>query len=204
MHQKRSTVSKKVPIPRKGTAYVARPLSHLDDSITVLAAVRDMLKLARTTREVKYLIHNKLLKINGREVKDYRESLKLFNILEAGKNYVLSLTLHGRFSLHETKEKNRLCKVINKKLLSGKKIQLNLHDGSNILSEDKIQTNDSVYLDSAGKISKHVSFEKGKPCFVISGKYIGRNGSIKSVGGKVSVSLDDSSVELPKECVIVQ
>jgi small subunit ribosomal protein S4e len=204
MHQKRQAVSKKIPIPRKGTKYVARSRMDLQNSVPLVVAVRDMLKLARTAKEVKKMIKQKLLKINGKEVKDYRASLRLFNILEAGKTYALTITKTGRLSLEETKEKNRVCKVIDKTLLKGNKIQLNLHDGSNVIAKEKINTYDSVYLDSSNKILKHVQLEKGKACLIISGKYLGEKGKIESINEKITVSLEDKefSAQLEKRSVV--
>ena len=63
MHQKRNNVTRKIPIIRKGSTYVVRAASSHKDSVPVLIAVRDMLKLAHTLKEVKYMIHLKLLKL---------------------------------------------------------------------------------------------------------------------------------------------
>lgn len=204
MHQVRTQVSKKIPIPRKGTKYVARASSNLQDSVPVVVAIRDMIQLARTAKEVKEMIKNKSLKINGKEVKDLRESIRLFNHLEAGKTYSLSLKPTGKFDFVETKSKERACKVIDKKMLKGKKVQLNLHDGSNILSTDKISVNDTIYLDEKGKITKHVKFEKGKNCFIISGKYIGNEGKIQEEkNSAITVSIDNQQHILEKGKVVV-
>lgn len=204
MHQARTQVSKKIPIRRKGSQFVVRAASHHMNAVPVVIALRDMLKLARTTREVREMIKNKSLKINGKEVKDHKESIKLFNILTADKNYSLTLLPTGRFSFVETKEKSRPAKVVNKKMLKGKKTQLNLHDGTNVLSEDKINVHDTVYLDEKGKITKHVKFEKGKECFIMAGKYIGSNGKIQEEkNGTVAVNIDNQPHNLNKKKVIV-
>ncbi|MBS3088306.1 KOW motif-containing protein [Candidatus Pacearchaeota archaeon] len=203
MYQTRAETSKKLPIRRKGTKYIARPSSHIQNSIPVVIAIRDMLKLARTSKEVKHMIKNKSLKINGKEVKDYRESIKLLNIFEADKPYILTLTENNRFNLEPSKSKERICKVINKSLLNGNKIQLNLHDGSNILAKEKISTNDTIYLSPENKIIKTVSMEEGKECFVSSGKYVGKKGKIESVEeNKVKVKLKEGTVELNKSNLI--
>jgi len=192
MYQTRAKVSKKIPIHRKGTKYVARASSHIQDSVPVVVAIRDMLGLARTAREVKQMINRKQLKINGKEVKDHKESIKLFNILEADKAYTLTLTPTKRFSFKATKEKTRLVKVTGKKMLKKKEIQLNFHDGSNVITKDKINVQDSVYLDKSGKVAKHVQMEKGKTCFILSGKYMGFEGKIEKLeDGKASVSLKE-------------
>ena len=193
MHQTRAEVSRKIPIPRKGTKYVARSFGSLENSVPVVIAVRDMLKLARTAAEVKKMIHKKLLKINGREIKDHREALHLFNILHAGKNYILTFSETGKFILEETSHGESPYKVIGKKMLKNKKIQVNLHDGFNLISDKPISVNDTVYLNSEGKIAKHVTFEKGKNCFIIKGKYLGRKGKILNVeNGKAEIKIENA------------
>lgn len=205
MHLKRQEAAIKLPIPRKGTKYIARALSHIDNSIPIVIAVRDILKLAQTTSEVKRMIHQKLLKINNRPVRNHKESLKLFNLLEADKTYILTLLPTGKFTFEETKEKNaRLCKVINKKLIKNNLIQLNLHDGSNLISKENIPIGDSVYINLEGKMKKHISFEKGKEAVVIKGKYLGLKGKIESVHGNlIKIHLNDKSTDLNKSQIIV-
>jgi len=186
MHLKRQKAAIKLPIPRKGTKYIARALSHTGISVPVVIAVRDMLKLARTSGEVKKMINQKLLKINSRPVKDLRESIQLFNLFEAGKTYTLTLLPTGKFVFEEAKDSAiRLCKIINKTLIKKNKIQLNLHDGSNVISDEKVSIGDSLFLDSQGKIKKHLLLQKEKPILIISGKYIGLKGKILSLDGKI-------------------
>lgn len=197
MHQTRSELSTKIPVSRKGTKYIARALSHTDSSVPAVIALRDMLHLASTAREVKLMIKQKLIKINGKIVTDYRECIKLFNILEAGKSYRLTLLPTGKFSLEETKDKDRLCKVISKKLINGGKIQINLHDGTNLVSKDKINVEDSLYIDPECKIKSHISFDKAKKAFIFSGKYIGQEGKIEKVEGKnVLIKINDKETML--------
>ena len=146
-----------------------------------------------------------MLKINGREVKDYRNSIVLFNLLHADKLYVLTLTENGRFTLEETKDKDRLCKVINKKLVEKNKIQINLHDGTNVLTSDKkIKVNDSVFLSPEKKISKHISLEDSKNCIIISGRYIGKHAKVLSVEDKVKVLINETEAELEKRSVVAK
>ena len=158
MHLTRSELTKKIPVPRKGTKYIARAFSDLENSVPVVVAVRDMLKLARTSKEVKEMIKQKLLKINGREVTDVHESIALFNIFSADKSYILTYSKTGKFNLEEYSKQDRPCKVINKTLFKKGKIQINLHEGHNLITDKKINPGDTVYLDPAGKIAKHISF----------------------------------------------
>ena len=204
MHLTRAQTSKKIPIARKGTKYVVRAMSYYRDGIPALIAVRDILKLARTAREVKEMIKLKLIKINGKVVKDYRESLRLFNIFEADKKYILTLLPTKRFHLEEFKGEERLCKVINKKVMPAGKIQINFHDGSNILSDDKIKVGDSVTLDNSGKIKKKIVLERGAKVFISSGKNTGKKGVVEEIKDrKAIIQMEDKKVELDKDHFIV-
>lgn len=199
MHLTRKEATNLLPIPQKGTKYLVRTRSNLQDSVSILAAVRDILKLARNSREVKAMIHNKLLKLNGRQVRDFRESVRLFNLLEAGKTYRLNLLPTKKFSLEETKEKDqRLCKVIGRKLLSKGQIQLNLHDGTNIITKDKISVGDTVYIDLSNKIKKHISLDKATNILVYKGSYAGRKAKIESIKNKM-VKIKVEGKEAPTE-----
>ena len=185
MHTTRNQASTKLPIRRKGTKYIVRTLDTPQNSVPVIIAIRDMLNLAKNAKEVQKMINAKLLKINGRTVANWHESIKLFNIFDAGKPYELSLLSTGKFVFNEAKEKNlRLTKVTGKTILPQNTIQLHLHDGSNILSKDKISIGDSLYLDFSNKIKKHLPLEKGTSAICISGRNIGLLGKINEVNGK--------------------
>ncbi len=205
MHLTRKESSTKLPIERKGTKYIARASSHINDSVPVVIAVRDMLKLARTASEVRKMIQNKLLKINGKTVKDYGQSILLFHILEADKMYELSILPTGKFVLIPLKGRaERLCKVINKRLVSKGAVQINLHDGTNILTKDKINVGDSVYLDLDGKIKRHVPFSKDKEVFIISGRYVGQKVKMSDIkDGKIIVKVNGGNAQLEKSAVVV-
>lgn len=193
MHLTRQESTIKLPITRKGTRYLVRPLSHIHDSVSVACVLRDILDLADNMREVKQMLSQKLIKINGRVVTDFRDCVKLFNILEAGnKAYRLTILPTGKFSFELTTDKKRLCKVVGKKLTQNNKVQINFHDGTNFISKDKIKVNDSFYLDFSGKILSHIPFEKAKEVFVISGSYTGLQGKVHSIkDGKASLKFKD-------------
>lgn len=205
MHQTRQEATTRLPIKRKGTQYVARASASLNNSVPVVIAIRDILNLAKTKREVKKMISQKMLKINGREVIDYGESIHLFNLLQADKTYVLKLSPTRKFFLEETKEvKERICKVIGKKLLPKKKIQINLHDGTNMIGDNKIKIGDSLYIDFSGKIKKHISPGKGGEVFIIAGKYEGQDGKITEVQDKkISIKFKDNSAVLNLENIFL-
>ncbi len=204
MHLTRAKSTTKLPIARKGTKYVARPFSHIYDSITVLAAIRDILKLGKNAREVNEMIKGKLIKINERIVNDYHQPICLLNILHADKSYKLTISPAGRFVLEETKDKTRIAKIIGKKVLNKSVTQLNLHDGTNIIFKEDAKVGDSLELDFENKIKKVISFGKGKKVFVKSGRNMGNMGIVSSVeGNNVKIKLEEKEVVLNKEQLIV-
>jgi len=207
MHQTRQQTITEIPIKRKGTKYVARALSHSSFSVPVVIAIRDMLKLARNAKEVKEIIKRGLIKINGKKVCDLREPIKLFNILELDKTYRLSILPTRKFYFEEyDASKGRLCKVINKQIVKGGKKVFGLHDGSNIISNEEININDSVYLDLNGKMLKHVMMEENKNVFVIGGKYLGLSGMIEKIKDKrAKIKLnngDEAEIEISRIVVL--
>jgi len=196
-------------LPKKGTKYIARANSNSREGLPVVVAVRDMLKLAKTSKEVQFMINNKLLKINGRVVKDVKESLVLFNIFEADKSYELGILPTGRYFFEETKAKTRVCKVSGITNLKNKKVQINLHDGTNVLisPKEKVKIGDSVEIDFGGKLGKVLSLEKGKKVTIVSGKNVGLRGKIQEIDkNKVKIKFDEieKEVELDKSHIFVR
>lgn len=204
MHLTRAEVSRVMPLARKGTYYVARPLSYKESSVTVLMAVRDMLRLGQTAREVKEMIKEKKLKINGRVVRDLRESLTLFSLFDADKRYKVTLLPTGRFVLEPTKQTTRIAKIIDKRLAPAGKIQINLHDGTNLLSKEKAEVGDSLELDAESKIVKVLPLKVGAKVMVNAGRNVGSTGTIEHIkDSDLTISIGDRKVALKRAQVVV-
>lgn len=203
MHQTRSEVIKQLPLTRKGTKYVARASRNSSNSVPLLIAVRDMLKLANTSKEVKGMIHNKKLKVNGKPAKNLTDPICLFSRIEADKNYLLTMLPTGRFSFVETKEHDRKLKIVGKVMVKGKKLQYALHDGTSIVSDKQFSVGDTLILTNDNKVSKHLSIDKGKEIFAFSGSYMGREGKVSDVSGnKITVKFDKEEAVIDKSQVI--
>ena len=132
-HLKRQAIPKNWPIKRKGTTFVVKPISK--EGIPLLIILRDILKVAQNRKEVKKAIREKLLLVNNKPIKDEKMGLSLFDnlsFINSKKYYMVDLSEKGKFNLKEIKESTintKIAKVIGKKILKGKKIQLNLSDG---------------------------------------------------------------------------
>jgi len=76
-----------------------------------------------------------------------------------------------------------MCRVVGKKILDPKKIQLNLDNGFNVLvNEDKYKLKDSVLLDlKTRKILSVHPFKKGAEVFIFKGPHVGKEGVLKEI-----------------------
>jgi small subunit ribosomal protein S4e len=206
MHLTRQEVSTQIPMPRKGTKYVARATHHVNAAVPVVIAIRDMLKLARTSKEVEKMIKAHLLTINGKKVHSLQDAIQLFDVLKADKSYRMDLLPTGKFVFAENKGDTRLVKVMGKVILSGKKIQFNLHEGSNIIADSKIKIGDSLVLDQSNKIKKHLPLEKSSKVLVFKGKFLGKRGTIHSIKdsiANVKFDKEDKSADINNSQLIV-
>ena len=188
MHLKRQKAPKTWGVPRKGTAYVVRPQSDLRKGIPLLIVLRDIMKLVKNKKELKKVLHSKKILLNGKEIRNEKNSILLFDVITivpSSENYKLILSDKGKFSVEKITEKEaeqKVSKIVNKKILKGKKIQLNLSDGRNVLSNLKCRTNDSVIIDfKENKIKKCLELKEKARALVVGGKHIGKKGTISKI-----------------------
>ncbi len=191
MHLKRQKVPKNWPIKRKGTTYVVRPNFNIQKSLPILIILRDILKIAQNRKEVKKAIHSKNILVNNKIVRDEKNAALLFDVMKiipSKKYYRMELSEKGKFILKEIKEKEsnyKISKIIDKKILKGKKTQLNLSDGRNFLSDIKCNVNDSVLINmEKGKIEKCLPLKEKVNVIIFAGKHSGENGIIDKINVK--------------------
>lgn len=187
-HLKRQKSPKSWPVERKGTKYLVKPKIGISKGIPILIVLRDMLEIAQNRKEVKRAINLKNILLNQKPVKDEKNSAVLFDtisIIPTKKNYRIVLSKKGKFQLDEIKENEtneKIAKIINKKMLKGKNIQINLSDGRNFISDMKCNINDSVSINfKEKKIEKCISLKEGAKAFVFEGKHVGKTGEIKKI-----------------------
>jgi small subunit ribosomal protein S4e len=188
MHLKRNKVPKNWPVKRKGTAYVVRSNFNVKNGIPILVFLRDLLKVAQNRKEVKKVIFNKQILINEIPVSDEKNVVSLFDVVKlvpSKKNYRVIFTEKGVFGAKEITEKeslNKISKVKNKKMLKNKKMQLNLSDGNNFISDTECNTNDSVIINFKDKkIEKCLPLKEKSNVIVIGGKYAGKEGIVNAL-----------------------
>lgn len=213
MHQTRSKMPKEWPIVRKGTKYIAIANHSQKKSIPILFVLRDMLNLAKTRKEVQYILRNGDVKIDNSPVKEEKYPVQVFgtvNLEKVKKNYRLVIE-NGKFQLKEISAKDaevKIVKVIGKRM-KGKDVQINLEDGQNFLVKDKFSLGDSAVINTKErKLEKILQLKEGAKVEIVSGRYAGETGKIKSIEqvGREKVyhvKLNDKEVSIPLKTFFV-
>jgi small subunit ribosomal protein S4e len=214
MHIKKSEMPREWPIQRKGKAYVAVPSHAHTKGISILFVLRDLLKVADTRKEARYMTLNGFVKVNNKIRKDENFPVQVFdtvNLEKSKKNYRLEI-VNRKFSLSEisAKEaKSKIVKIAGKKVISKDKIQMNLDDGQNFLTKIKFSVGDSALLNTMeDKIEKILPLKKGAKIEVVKGKHAGKKGELVGFvelerGRDYTIKLKDSQVDLPYKTILV-
>lgn len=197
MHINRKNIGRVWPIPRKGTKYVAVSTHNRKSSMPLSVVMRDIFKLVKNVQELKKILNERKIKINGKEIRDVKYPIGLFDILSFNtKNYRSSFNGKKNFfeEVKNEESQTKIIKIIGRNKLKNNVIQLNLMDGRNILTNEKAEINDSVlYNFNSKKIKKIIKMDKGSVGFVIKGKHSGEKGKILDIinaGGKKLAVID--------------
>lgn len=207
---KRQKIPKNWPIHRKGTKYIVTPNFK---GLPILIILRDILKLAQNRKEVKRALYNKNILLNGKAVKNEKNSALLFDVITnipAKENYQIGLTEKGKFKVEKVSEASKkIAKIMNKKTLKGKRTQLNLSDGRNVLSEVKCSVGDSVLISfKENKIEKCLGLKEKAGVIVVAGKHAGKQGVVRKLKperkmASIVVGKEDINV-LIKQLMVIQ
>ena len=182
-HLKRLAMPRSWPLPRKTTIWVTRPTpgAHsLELCMPINLVIRDVLGFARSTREVRHILHNVLAMIDGRVCKETRRGVGLMDVLSLGDNHYRCVLDHnGRLRYRPISADEagwKVCRIEGKSTIKGGKTQLNLHDGRNIIVDDAAEysTGSSLKLALPSQdIIEHIKFAEGVRCYLIGGAHVG-------------------------------
>ncbi len=208
MYMKRNNMPKTWHLPRKGMTYIINPLFKMKMGIPLLILLRDMLKLARTRKEAKKLLNTGKIKINQKVARDDKAVLMLFDVLSLENKNLKLILKNKKFDVAEVKGKEaeeKIVKITGKKILKGKKVQINLNDGRNCLSEEKIRTGDSAVIDlKENKISEILPLKTGSRIIFIVGKYLGEEGIVEKIeNNDIFVKLKEGKVNSKSKFIMV-
>lgn len=204
------------PIPRKGKRkrFVAVPSHATSKGISLLFLLRDVLKIAKTKKEARHMTLNGMVKVNNKTRKDVNFPVQVFdtvNLEKANLNYRLEI-VHKKFSLVKISAKdaeNKVIKIVGKKTLGIKKVQMNLDDGQNMITKEKFSVGDSIVLNTKeDKIEKILPLKEGANVEIITGKHAGEKGKLSGFkelvrGRDYIIKLEDKTVSLPYKTILV-
>lgn len=189
-HQKRLSAPRSWKIERKRHHWTVkpRPGPHSKDAVPLLLIVRDILHLADNAREAKRVLKEGKILIDGRPRRDHKFPVGIFDIISIPlieKHFIVLPDRERRLiprEIDEEEARAKLCKIENKTMVKGGEIQLNLHDGKNILGSTEMKTGDSVLLSvPENKILDRFVYQEGSEAIVVGGRHSGEIGRIKEI-----------------------
>ncbi len=201
----------------KKYAVAARGPHALKGSIPLAVIVRDKLKLAKTLKEAKNIISSGKVLVDGRVKRDYKFGVGFMDSLhipEFKKAYRLVSGGSGLklIEIPEEEAKKKLCKIVNKTVLKKGKLQINLHDGSNIITDkNDYKTNTSLLL-KVPEMSVVDTFkmEAKMLALVTKGRNQGKIAKLKKVEilrstqpNRVWLEVGEKEFEAPYDAVII-
>lgn len=218
-----STVLKRKPAPRlwpihrKEFVWVVKPTPgphSLERCLPLTIILRDILKVAKTRKEAKIITAQGKVYVDGKVRGEDRFPTGLMDVVslpDVDKHFRI-LPSHKGLTLHPiTKEEAsfKLCRIENKTTVKNGHIQLNLHDGSNVLvkvadpknpQEDDYSTFDTVKLSLPDRqILEHIRMKKDSFAIITGGKNIGKYGKIIEIEEAKGKKRKDATVTIEDE-----
>jgi small subunit ribosomal protein S4e len=195
---KRKPAPKFWPIHRKEDPWVVKPSSgphSLQNCLPMTLILRDILGIAQTRKEGQTLLHQGKVLVNGKTLRkdDFPVGLMDVISMQDANMYYRILPNHKGLSLTPVSKEEtgyKLCRIDDKKTVTGG-VQLNLHDGSNLLikaadtknpKEDTYNTFDVLKLSLPAKeIVGCMQLKEGNYVIITGGKNIGVKGKIVEI-----------------------
>jgi len=206
------------PILRKEYKWTVKPSPGphpLERCLPLLVLVRDIFRYAKTGKEARRLIGEGHFKVDGRVVRNYKFSVGLMDVIEitgVSEAYRILPTPVKVLWPHKIPREEagfKPCQIINKTTIKGGHIQLNLHDGRNVIVkvadprnpvEDIYETLGTVVISLRDNtIVNYIPLKEEVIAIVYGGRNVGRVGRIVEIipsalkRRKYIVTLEDSA-----------
>lgn len=188
-HQKRVSAPEQYPVTRKDGAYVvtAKGPHAAEEGLPLVVVLRDVLGYADDTKDVKELLTNHDVEVNGRVKTDPHVTAGFMDVIgfpRIDEYYRVLLDRNG-FVLHEIDADDaarKMARVNDKTTLKGGVTQVNLYDGNNIETDESYSTKSSVLVTLPDlDVEKEVAFEEGNLAYVRSGQHQGTVAEIAEI-----------------------
>jgi len=190
-HIKRMAAPSSWAVPRKTSYWVTKPRAGphgVSESMPLLSVVRDMLKLCDNSREARFIIGSREILVDGKVVTDYKHPVGLMDVVTVKKtkqSYRMLVDYKAKLKLvqiDDVEKDWKLARIDDKTVISKGKVQINLHDGRNVLlPKDQYKTGDVLKIElPTQKVVKVFKLEKGSLVLLIGGSHPGTVQTIES------------------------
>lgn len=213
-HLKRLAAPETWNIPRKTFRWVVKPSPGphpIDECIPLQILMRDYLGLAHKAKEVKLILNKGYVKVDGRIIRDRGFPVGLMDVLyveKLDKPYRILPSSKGLIPhpISPEEAQFKLRKIVGKSTVKGGCIQLNMHDGYNMIIrvsdprnpvEDQYKLHDVLKMDiHKPLILEHFKLEKGVYVIITGGHSIGKFGRLVEVVSSSLTSEASAIVEV--------
>jgi small subunit ribosomal protein S4e len=185
-HLKRLNAPDSWHIAKKTKKFITKtaPGPHNANAMPIAVWLRDHMGFARNVKEVRQILHQKDVIVNGRSCSDAKMGIGIFDIISLPKINKFYRILRDKNGRHVSIEidaeaaKTRLCKIKNKTIVPGGKVQLNMRYGANLLADNTYKAGDTIILslepETRFKIVDHFPFAVGNMAMVTGGRHSGK------------------------------
>lgn len=202
---KRLAAPKALPLhDKKETTWLLRtnPGPHpKNKSIPLLVLIRDVMGLAPTMGEVRRILAERLVLVDGVIRTQERFAVGLMDVVsfpKADKNYRIIVDSKGRLipvEISKSELSTKIGKVIGKTTIKGGKLRVGLHDGRNIVSDNNVHVGDSLIVGiPKTELKKHLKLQSHARCLITEGKHSGKIVSLKEIISRKAGKASEASV----------
>ncbi|MFP4118856.1 MAG: 30S ribosomal protein S4e [Candidatus Woesearchaeota archaeon] len=215
-HLKRLSSPRTWPIAKKSLTFVARPrpgAHKIDMQVPLSLALRDMIGAVETTKQAKFILHNKECLVDGKVVHDVKRPVGFMDVIslpKAKEHYRILVNKRNKLyavKISEKESSQKIARVINKTTLKGGIMQLNTFDGRCVRVDDasRYAVGDSLILSLPDqKISDFLPLKKNATILLTRGSHVGEIGTIEDIEDSVvTVKTDDKTFRTKKEYAVV-
>jgi len=198
-HLKRKPAPRVWSIERKQYTWIGKPSPgphRMDQCVTITLGLRDLLGVAKTAKEAKTIVSQGKVYVDGKIRRDESYPAGLMDVItfpDSDRSYRVLPSPKGLI-LHSVEREEagfKLCRIENKTTVKNGHIQLDLHDGTNMLirvADSKKPTEDTFHVLDTLKIGLkesdiqgYIKLARGVPVLVVGGKNVGKHGKIVEI-----------------------
>lgn len=209
---KRIASPRYVPVARKGKVWVVKPSPgphRIEDAVALGVVLRDIMHVADSEREVKRVLTEGNVLVDGRVVRDRKFPVGLMDVVsipKMNKNYWVGVDRKGRFKLFEVKDervKFKLCRVEGKRTVKKGATQISFHDGRTITDGRELRVGDTVKLAiPKQQILSVMKLEPNAVCLITKGIHAGEVAVVEELYHKTGAKKAEAKLRSGEESFI--